>query len=494
MARDRRTPVIVGCGQVIQRIAAGEGAEPVDLLVAAWRAAEADAGVASGRLAAAADSIRVVQILSWRYRDPGRVAAERLGAAPRHTVYTGSGGHLPQLLIGRAADDIQAGRADVVLIGGAETWHSRTRIRSAGRHRSWPRQPDDVQPTEVVGQDMDYSHPAELVRGVVLPVQHYPLFESALRTAARRSLADHERYVARLWSGFSEVAAANPNAWTRRVFSPDELLAATADNRMVALPYRKRWCANNSVDMAAGLIVCSAERAEGAGVARDRWVFPLAGAAANDAPFVSTRADLSSSPGIRAAGRRALALAGCTVDEIAHVDLYSCFPSAVELAAHALDLPLGDPNRPLTVTGGLSFAGGPWNNYVSHATATMVDRLRSEPGTVGLVTGLGGFATRHAVGLYGTAPPAGGFRWDEGVPDPPELRDVAADHDGPATVEAWTVMFARSGQPETGIATCIAPDGRRAWATTTDPDHLAAMTTDDLAGSKVTIAGGRLRW
>jgi acetyl-CoA C-acetyltransferase len=388
VALDPRTPVIVGVGQVLQRVDEGEGREPVDLLADAFRAADDDRG-ATGRLTPAADSIRVVQILSWRYRDPARLAAERLGADPKHTLYTGSGGHLPQVLVGRAARDIVAGRADVVLVGGAETWRSRTRVRAAGGHRSWARQPDGVEPTETVDPDAGFSHPAELKAGVLLPVHHYPLIESALRTAAGRTPTDHERAVAELWSRFSRVAAGNPYAWDRRSYSAAELLRTGPDNRMVALPYRKRWCSNNQVDMAAGVILCSAERATAAGVPRDRWVFPLAGAAANDR-LLSERADLARSPAIRAASRRALALAEIGVDDVAHVDLYSCFPSAVELAAAEMGLPLDDDDRPPTVTGGLSFAGGPWNNYVGHAIATMAARLRVQPGAVGMVTGLAG--------------------------------------------------------------------------------------------------------
>ena len=492
MVLDGRTPVIVGGGQVVQRIDEGEGREPVDLLAEAFRAAEADAGAARP-VAAAADSVRVVQILSWRYRDPGRLVAERLGASPGHTLYTGSGGQLPQVLVARAALDIQAGRADVVLVGGAETWRSRTRVRSAGGHRTWARQSDDVEPSELIDADPGFSHPAELDAGVVMPVQQYPLIESALRARAGRTPAEHERVVAGWWSGFSRVAAANPNAWNQTAYSPDELLATGPDNRMVALPYRKRWCSNNQVDMAAGVIVCSVSQARGSGVPRDRWVFPLAGAAAND-PLVSERVDLARSPALRAAGRRALEMAGVGIDDVTHVDLYSCFPSAVGLAAGELGLPLGDDERPLTMTGGLAFAGGPWNNYVSHALATMVERLRAVgQGTIGLVTGLGGFATKHAIVVYGTDPPAAGFRWDEIDGAVSGRRQVAEAYRGPAPIETWTVMYGRDGEPETGIATLITPDGRRTWATTTEPSEVSTMTTADLTGVAATVTDGRLR-
>ena len=486
---DGRTPVIAGVGQVLQRIDRGEGREPVELLADAFRDAEADSG-AAGRLAAAADSVRVVQILSWPYRDPGRLVAERLGAQPRHTVYTGPGGQLPQVLVGRAALDIQAGHADVVLVGGCETWRSRTRIRSAGGHRTWARTPDDLEPAELLDPELDFSHPAELAAGVVMPVQQYPLIESALRTSFGRTPAQHERAVAELWSRFSMVAAANPHAWDRQGYTADDLLATGPHNRMVALPYRKRWCSNNQVDMAAGVILCSLERAIGLGIPAERWVFPIAGATAIDR-LVSQRDSLERSPAVRAAGRRAFELAAAGIDDVAHIDLYSCFPSAVEVAARELGLALDD-GRQLTVTGGLSFAGGPWNNYVGHAIATMVDRLRSDPGALGLVTGLGGFASKHAVALYGTRPPWRGFRWEPVEPDRSPERRVADGWDGRATLETWTVIYDRQSEPATGIATCLTPDGRRAWATTVEPDDMAAMAAHDLAGAAVTIAAGRL--
>src|SRR4029077_19523522 len=118
-----------------------------------------------------------------------------------------------------------------------------------------------------------------------------------------------------------------------------------------------------------------------------------AGTDAHDHYFVSNRDDLGGSPGMRIAGRRALELANVDADDLAHVDLYSCFPSAVEISAHELGL---GTDRPLTVTGGLSFAGGPWNNYVMHSIATMAERLREAPGARGLVTANGGFITKHA--------------------------------------------------------------------------------------------------
>ena len=172
---------------------------------------------------------------------------------------------------------------------------------------------------------------------------------------------------------------------------------------MVGLPYTKYMNSNNDVDMAAAVIMCSAEKAESLGVPRDRWVFVHAGTDCHEHQFVSNRWSFAETPAIELGGRCVLELAGCSIDDVALVDLYSCFPSAVQLGAQSLGLSL---DRQLTRTGGLSFAGGPWNNYVMHAIATMVADLRGQPGERGLVWANGGYVTKHSFGVYSTEPPA----------------------------------------------------------------------------------------
>ena len=125
---DPRTPVLIGYGQVNQRDE-DPAVEPVDLMAAAAR----EAG--DPRLLEAVDSVRVVNLLSWRYRDPGLLVAQRIGATGARTRYTGIGGNVPQSLVNQACLDIQSGRADVVLITGAETWRTRSRLRAAGKDR-----------------------------------------------------------------------------------------------------------------------------------------------------------------------------------------------------------------------------------------------------------------------------------------------------------------------------------------------------------------------
>ncbi len=477
MTLDPRTPVLVGVGQLSNRVDRGEDpAEPVELLARAAHAAEADTG--AGGVLAALDAVKVVSILSWRYADPGRLVADRVGAADVRTTYTTGGGQTPQALVHQTAQEVLRGEADCVLIGGAEAWRTRQSARRAGETLAWTAQ-GDVAPDELVGGDLDMNHPDEVALGIGLPIQVYPLFVVALRAAEGRSVAEHRTRLGQLYARFSEIAAANPHAWNREAHTAGEVAEAGADNRMVGFPYTKWMNSYEMLDQAAALLCCSAEKAEALGIDHDRWVFPHSGAEAKD-PYVSVRRSLHESPSMISAGRTALALADTDVDGVAHLDLYSCFPSAVQLAARAIGVAPED-DRDLTVTGGMSFAGGPWNNYVTHAIATMVDVLRTDPGTLGLVSANGGLASKEAFGVYGTTPPPDGFRLGhpQAEVDGRVGRALTTDHEGHVVIETYTVMHDRDGSPALAIASTLTADGDRAWATSDDEAVLAALVRDE---------------
>jgi acetyl-CoA C-acetyltransferase len=340
-----------------------------------------------------------------------------------------------------------------------------------------------------IGDELDMTHSAEAARGIYLPIQVYPLFESAARAATGTSPDDNVAELAELWARFSAVAATNPYAWSPVALTPQEIATITPNNRIVGLPYRKVMNANNDVDMAAAVVMCSAERAQALGIARDRWVFPHAGTDCHDHAYVSNRWSLAEAPAIRTGGRRVLELAGAGIDDIALVDLYSCFPSAVRLGAASLGLDLA---AQLTRTGGLSFAGGPWNNYAMHAIATIVGELRHLSSERALVWANGGYLTKHSFGIYGATPPPNGFRHDRPQQEIDDLpaRTLADGDDLAAAavqVEAYTVMHDRGGTPELAIAACRLGDGRRAWATSTDPGTATALTCGEWVGRTVDI-------
>src|SRR4029077_8013857 len=206
-----------------------------------------------------------------------------------------------------------------------------------------------------------------------------------------------------LCSRLSAVAAENPYAWFRAARAPDEIATPGPSNRMIGFPYPKLMNAIIEVDQAAAVLMTSVAEARALGIPRDRWVYLRGTGQAHDRWFVSERVDYTSSPAIREAGRQTLDSAGITIDRVDHLDLYSCFPAAVQIGRDMLGIAPDDP-RPLTVTGGLPYFGGPGNNYSMHDIAETMARGRTRPGSIGLVTALGWYLTKHAVGIYAGEP------------------------------------------------------------------------------------------
>lgn len=489
MTHDPRTPVLIGTGQFVQHAKGLDDAlDPVAMMVAAIESATTDAGLSK---VPQPDAIRVVSLLSWKYGDPAHLIAQDLGLSPRETGLSAMGGNTPQTLVNTASREIAAGLIDLVILTGGEATRTRARYKKEGREPDW--RTTDSEPV-LVSEDLTMNLPAELERKIMMPIQIYPMFETALRARAGRGIAEHQVHISELWSRFSEVAATNPYAWNRTARSATEIRTPSDTNRMIGFPYTKYMNSNNDVDMAAALILCSAERAEALGVPKDRWIFPHAGTDAHEHPFVSHRHHFYETPAIELAGRRALELAGTSIDEVDLIDLYSCFPAAVQLGARSLGL---DPSRQLTRTGGLPFAGGPWNNYVMHAIATVSNELREGKGSTALVWANGGYTTKHAFGVYGTSPRDGGFVHEhpQDAIDAMPKRQLAApaDAQGWVTVEAYSVMHDRQGAPERAIVSCLLDDGRRAWADTFDTAIGRDMCENEWVGARVQLdASGTL--
>jgi acetyl-CoA C-acetyltransferase len=440
-----------------------------------------------------ADDARVIRGV-WRYGDPARVLATRFGAANATTVGTHFGGNSVQMCLNDAANLIMQGEREIVWLAGAENGRSHAAARRKGVRLPMSEAPGE--PDRVLGGDGDMYHPVERSLMLLAASHHYALYESAIRAARGESLDAHRRRIAELWAGFSRVASENPNAWLREGYSAEEIAEVGPDNPMIATPYPRRMNANSRVDMGGALIVTSAGKARELGVAPDKLVYLHSATDAKDITTTSERALLHESPAMRIAGRRALDLAGLAPEDVDHVDLYSCFPSAVQVAAQEIGLGF---DRPLTVTGGLTFGGGPLNDYVMHSIARMAEVLRADRGSKGLVTSNGGYLAKHAFGVYSTEPPAEGFVYacpqaeiDAAAP----RRVVAEAYTGPVEIEAFTVVFQDDGNgnaPHHGFAAGRTPEEARAWCRVEDAPTLAVMAAEELCGRKARFEGeGRL--
>jgi acetyl-CoA C-acetyltransferase len=328
-------------------------------------------------------------------------------------------------------------------------------------------------------------HDHEMALGIRDPIQVYPMLEQALRAAAHRELEPHREHLAALWSAFSQVAVGNEYAWDRRGYTSSEVGTVGPQNRMVGFPYVKLMNSNEQVDEAAAIIVCSMERADALGVAEDRRVFLHAVAEASS-PKVSERYELATSPAATVASRALWQGTGKGPGDVAYFDLYSCFPSAVQIQAAALGIPL-DPAP--TMTGGMRFSGGPWNNYAMHGITTMCDTVRRDPGSFGVVSANGGYVSKISVGLYSTRPPAEPYRVisASATGDDARTRELDPEPNGRGTGETYTVMHDRHSEPTLGILTALMPDGARAWGLIRDPASLVAMTKEDVIGRTVAL-------
>ncbi len=485
MSMDPKTPVLVGVGAVVQRAADPATAdEAVALMATALERAADDAG--SRQLLTDADGIAVPRGL-WEYSDPARMVAARLGARQARTSLAEIG-VLQPTLVNAACRDIACGKADVVLVAGGEAKYRNVSARGAGVAVSDTPQVG-VAPDETLRPADELFTQLEVERGLVMPVNCYAVMENALRYADGQTVEAHRDAVAALWAGFSLVAADNPYAWYREPISAAEIRDASPTNRMLAFPYTKRHNSQWNVDQAAGLILCSVEKARALGLASDGWIFPLAAVESNHMVPMVLRRELHRCPAFAIAGTRALAFAGRTRADLRHVDLYSCFPIAVRIQARELGL---TEQRPLTVTGGMAFAGGPLNNYVLQATVRMAEVLRDDRDATGLTTAVSGMLMKQGVNLWSATPAAGSFRFEDVSAEAATATatlTLVDDFEGEAPVASYTVLYLDE-TPVRGIVLCDLPDERRALVTTDDSAIIQGILADEFCGRQVRVGSG----
>ncbi|MDE1174125.1 MAG: acetyl-CoA acetyltransferase [Parvibaculaceae bacterium] len=494
---DERTPVLVGCGQLVQKEKdVTKARSPIDFMADAARLAADDTGLGA-RLWDAVDNVTVVRFITdspdsgrlpfGKYTNAPRTLSNILGAHPARGCYGPTGGNTPQFLVNITAQSIADGETEVALVAGSECFATMMRAVNQGIMLPWGDDPEGS-PRIDLGTEKPSVTDVEKKHKLQYPVNAYPLIENAIRAHKGRTVAQHRLELGRLMASFTDVAAAHPQAWFPIRRTAEEIATPGDDNRYVGFPYTKYMNAIMQVDQAAAIVMMSVKKARELGVSEDKWVFLHGCADANDIWYMSERQDFHSSPAIRAMGRQAFAQAGWSVDDIDYIDLYSCFPSAVQIGRQELGLAEDDP-RLLTVTGGLPYFGGAGNDYVMHSIVTMMEKLRAKPGTKGLVTSNGWYITKHGIGLYSTEPFRGKWRRVDPALYQAELDaqprvDVVEKPDGPAIIETYTVVHGRKG-PDFAIVFGRLEDGSRFIAhTPNDELTLHDMVTNEQLGRK----------
>jgi len=496
---DPRTPILVGCGQIVQKEKDLEKVkDPASLMADAARMALADTGVEGlvGKLDTVTctrfviDSPGTRELPINQYANLPLTLANKIGATPANTCYGPTGGNSPQLLVNYTAERIAEGDHDIVLLAGVECFGSFQKLLMSGQAPgNWN---DDPGGNRVdIGYEKEGVSKVENLHKLSHPVNCYPMFENALRGEAGRTVEEQQAFIGKLMSPFTKVAAEHPQAWFPVERSAEEIATPTASNRYVGYPYTKFMNAIMAVDQAAAVVMMSVEKARELGVSENKWVYLHGSADANDLWYMTERQNFHSSPAIRTMGQKAFAQAGWSMDEIDFMDLYSCFPSAVQIGMKELGIAADDP-RTLTVTGGLPYFGGAGNNYVMHSIATMVEKLRANPGKKGLCTSNGYYVTKHGAGLYSTTPTEG--PWKRENPASYQKNLDALDHprveekpNGAAKIETYTVMHGRGG-PEFGIVMGrLNTDGARFVSHVTDPALVQSLMDKDSLGRTGTV-------
>ena len=489
MSFDPRQPVLVGIGTCMQREdVLARSKEPMDLMLEAVKRAGMDAvGVCGGDLRALS-GVQYIAVPKgrWRYSNPAGEIARDIGADSATTVLA-SVGVLQQSLIGDACSRIAKGEIDSALIAGADAGHRIACARKTGE-RAGERQQTDA-PNVYLEPEEELLHVAELHAGLRMPVALYAILESAWRAKNGLTVSAHRAQLGEMYQRFSEVAADNPAAWRRKSLSAQEINEPSERNPMQAFPYTRLHCATWNVDQAAALLICSVAKAKSLGIDESQWVYASASSESNHMVPVSARADLAGCVGARLAGLAALAAAGITASQLDMVELYSCFPIAVEVYAQELGIPL---TRDLTVTGGMPFAGGPFNNYVLQATCRMAALLRQGYGPqrrVGLVSSVSGLLTKQGFGVWASQRGNLGFASDDVSADTARLQDtkeVTSSFQGRAVIAGYTVLYDKGQAPRALVLSDTDTDCR-ALAWSLDPALVNRMEGSEFCGAAITV-------
>lgn len=488
-AFDSMAPVIIGVGEASRKTVPGEWPTPSELAGAAIKAALADTGQPQA-VAAAIDTIAAIRTfedsgVSMGTGSPDNVA-EAFGAAggisaPR-LIYADVGGQSPQAMVNELAGAIRRGEIEVAVIVGAEANGTAKRARKAGVELDW-RLPSDTPFDNRLSRFPILSR-AEIRHGIISMPLAYSLMENARRLALGKSRDIYAADMAKLWSALSQKSLNREHAQFARGWTAAEILDEAEGNYQLTDIYRRWHVAQDAVDLGGAIILTGAGKARELGVADNKMVW-LAGAAETKEPPLSERADLVNPLALQYALHAALDQAGFAPTDLGPVDIYSCFPVAVSDAIDSLGDPVRAPGE-YTLTGGLSFFGGPGNGYLLYSLAAMVEALRKDGSKPALVTANGGVMSKQAVGVYTASQPP--CAWGGEIIKGYQAKSVEIDDapQGKARILTYARPIVKGAM---GAATLILEmeTGARALAVLESADDA------DLGGLPVTVIPGEKR-
>ena len=444
--------------------------DTVDAMVEVVRMAAADAEAPG--LLDQADAILVPRG-SWTHPNPGAEVAAAIGS-PNATTVASELGVLQTTLVREAVAGVVDGRWRCAIVVGCEVRDRQRARRQAGLDD--PPDPEGSTPDVVIAPEAIPISRREIDLRLVEAVQHYAMIEVAMGAADG---LDIEAQVARIdaeWRAMADIAEANDHAWTRD--GPAQL-DADGWGRPLAWPYRSRHVTQWNVNQAAAVIISRPDVATACGSRPSRWLGIEAIIESDDIVPLTERADVAGCVGFDVIADELRSLTGTASRQ--WVELYSCFPVAVRAQVRSLGLDVAP-----SITGGMTFGGGPYNNFVLQSFAAVAERVR-ETQRGGLVTAVSGMLTKQgAITLVPAAVAPALVDVTERVAERNLRRPDRDPVTGSATVVSATVATARDGSER---AVLILDQGdARTLVAVVDPHVFERIRAGTIIGAEVDVS------
>ena len=498
-----RIPVIAAIGEFTYRPDRMEDAlEPIDLMIEAMKQAEEEC---KSPILDIIDTVVVPGIVSWLYSNPAKLLCEKLGINPSNTINAGMGGEKPVKHLHDAAIAIQRGDKNAIAIVGGEAQNSFRKARRSKFTLNWTDRASRKDAWGSLGDTiLGIDKPVQKL-GVQRPIHVYPFFENAFNDQEKKSPLESRSDASKIWSSYSKVAAKNPYSWDQTHYNAKHISAITEFNRMVSFPYSKLMVANDSVNQAAAVIITSLSTARKLGISNKNLIYFKGGAAANAPTDFLKRERFDHYPALESVLTKACEIAGGG-QNIDALELYSCFPIVPKAALRVLETQNINQSLAPTVTGGLTFFGGPMNNYMTHATCAMVRTLRRTKNAKGLLYGQGGVMTKHHALILSSEVNTSALDNNYFIQNhvealslpPPKL---IHDYNGVAEIETYSVYFNSDNEVHQGIIIARTPEKNRLIAKIDieDEETILALTDFDinaigLKGDVEKDEDGNLTW
>lgn len=478
-----KKPVVIGLGITQQKGSYAELDEALFLMEKVAMQAINDCGNSKIK-----DFIDVIDIPKgfWRYRDPGKWIAEKNNFSNAKTSVNKIG-VLQQHLINNTCNKIIKGEIRAGLILGGE---SRAKMIAALKEGIEYKEMElSTNPDQYVKAKDDLYGEGEAEALGLMAVGYYAVMESAMRKSKNLTLKEHEDYLGSMYADFSEIASKNQYAASDKSISKDQIMLANSDNKPMAYPYNKYHCTSWNVSQASAILICEEGLADQLNISKQKRIYPMASSETNHMIALIQRPSLISSAGLKLASEKINEVVDKHSINLNLIDLYSCFPVAVQQFENVLNL---NTKTSRTITGAMPFAGGPLNNYMLHATVQALLKLRSESGH-SLITGVSGMMTKQSFCLWSSEYQMPFYHAD--VTKKAQQLDkpipISNAKHGNGIVIGYTVLY-EGTKPTLGVFYIEDSQGERKVVTSEDKAVITSMREEEWIEKEISFYGNQV--